>query len=71
MSARRFAPNQSVIVCSTPSRISRKRVRAADFMVRFRSVSIWCGCPKPVHTAADLLLRSQPETGMIRRWRYS
>jgi hypothetical protein len=27
--------------------------------------------PEIVHTAADLLLRCQPKTGMIRRWRYN
>ena len=27
--------------------------------------------PETVHTALDLLLRRQPATGMIRRWRYS
>jgi hypothetical protein len=27
--------------------------------------------PETLHTAVDLLLRRQPTTGMIRRWRYS
>jgi hypothetical protein len=33
------------------------------------SHSLWV--PETVHTALDLLLRRQPATGMIRRWRYS
>jgi putative transposase len=36
---------------------------------RLVTPSLWV--PENAHTAADLLLRSQPETGMIRRWRYN
>jgi hypothetical protein len=31
--------------------------------------SLWV--PETAHAAVDLLLRSQPETGMIHRWRYN
>jgi hypothetical protein len=32
-------------------------------------LTVWV--PETVHTALDLLLRRQPVTGMIHRWRYN
>ena len=51
--------------------VRRLRLISPRTLLRWHAHLIALWVPETMHTALDLLLRHQPATGMIRRWRYS